>query len=121
MDSVKIEDWRPLLSGDTEQDLASLRKFNEEINRLEYRTAKMRANRRLFEEALTPYFLSIVPINRCPPEILLKIFSVLASDRTIFLANILLVCRNWHDVAMGSPSLWGRFSFKLKPGMQGDA
>jgi hypothetical protein len=35
MDSVTIEEWRPVLSGDTEQDLASLRELNGEINRLD--------------------------------------------------------------------------------------
>ena len=64
------------------------------------------------QEYLLPTCTSSKPINyinRCPPEILLIIFTfTLKGDYHPLIRRLLLVCKSWYSLIMNTPILWSR-------------
>ncbi|KAJ7087020.1 hypothetical protein C8R44DRAFT_32347 [Mycena epipterygia] len=58
---------------------------------------------------------SIAFISTLPNEILVQIFSVYAEESSsgsgLYWTKLILVCRHWHALALGSPVLWSNIRF----------
>ncbi|KAJ7615754.1 hypothetical protein DFH06DRAFT_1239531, partial [Mycena polygramma] len=78
--------------------------IDEELEGLETRIAALKAERN-----------SIVPISTLPPELLCHIFSVyirsLPPSSMPPWPKVILVCRRWRDVVLGTSMLWGHLNF----------
>ena len=77
---------------------------------------KLDSARQLFY-SLLPRRNALLPISLLPPEILLRVFHLLALDEPAFSVKqnlcwirVTHVCQRWRQVALDNPSLWVRIS-----------
>jgi F-box-like len=59
------------------------------------------------------YSSTLSPIRPCPPEILSMIFRIYLAENPRRVRRLLLVCRQWHEVAKNDPQLWNRIRIKV--------
>ncbi|PCH40225.1 hypothetical protein WOLCODRAFT_67896 [Wolfiporia cocos MD-104 SS10] len=90
----------------------SIPHLREALHSLESRMASLLSERELLESRLEQAVRLQSPIHRLPEELLSAIFEIGVMDGeeedTLMLANLMLVCRNWRDVAVNTPMLWSR-------------
>jgi hypothetical protein len=58
--------------------------------------------------------------NKCPVEILIKIFQLYLARNHQAISSLLLVCKRWYELVMKNPSLWNRIHLGISftPGNQ---
>ncbi|KAJ7265366.1 hypothetical protein B0H12DRAFT_974405, partial [Mycena haematopus] len=103
-----------------------LLRYDDEISRCEDEILKLRTHMRRVESeraALKDYLVDcrglLAPIRRMPTEVLVAIFALFADDlrddsqwRAVerlaqtTLLTLSQVCVRWHQVALGTPTLW---------------
>ncbi|KAH9936154.1 uncharacterized protein B0H18DRAFT_868060 [Fomitopsis serialis] len=90
----------------------SIPHLREAIHTLESKMASLLNERDLLESRLEQAVRMQSPVQRLPDELLSSIFEigVLDGDEEdpITLANLMIVCRQWRDVAVDTPALWSR-------------
>jgi F-box-like len=48
----------------------------------------------------------VAPIHKCPHELLVMIFKHYLSNKPFLICRLLLVCKTWHTIAVGTPLFW---------------
>jgi F-box-like len=56
---------------------------------------------------------SVAPIHKCPHELLVMIFKLYVSNKPFLICHILLVCKTWHAIAVGTPSFWTKIFINI--------
>ncbi|KAK0493382.1 hypothetical protein EDD18DRAFT_1179873 [Armillaria luteobubalina] len=108
MQSFLYTDRRP--SGD---DFQQARHVREDL--VEY-LARLDAEKKSMEEALTVYERVLVPVRRLPPEILMEIFAWTRNSQSYHAHRVKgspwvvsHVCRTWRAASLFCPELWNNF------------
>jgi hypothetical protein len=60
------------------------------------------------------YSSTLSPIRACPPEILSMIFLLYLAENPRRVRQLLLVCRQWHEVTIKDPRMWNRIHITVK-------
>jgi F-box-like len=68
---------------------------------------------RRLEREWHSYSSTLSPIRACPLEILSMIFRLYLAENPRRVRRLLLVCRQWHEVAIKDPQLWNRICIKV--------
>ncbi len=86
--------------------------LREALDTLESQMATLMFERKMLERKLERAVRLQSPIQRLPGELLGYIFLVGAlqqdSEDTILLSTLMLVCKEWEEVAKNTPALWSR-------------
>ncbi|KAI0755177.1 hypothetical protein C8Q80DRAFT_1094386 [Daedaleopsis nitida] len=92
----------------------SIPHLREAIHSLESKMASLLSERDILESRLEQAVRMQSPVLRLPNDLLASIFSIAVLDGededSISLANIMLVCQHWREVAINSPMLWTRIA-----------
>lgn len=59
--------------------------------------------------------LPLAPVQKCPNEILLAIFNLYTSENPRVIRRLLLVCKQWYNLAINTTRLWTHLPFKIPP------
>ncbi|EMD39518.1 hypothetical protein CERSUDRAFT_80909 [Gelatoporia subvermispora B] len=90
----------------------SIPHLREALDSLEDRMATLLNERERLETRLEHAVRMQSPVQRLPSELLASIFVNGVFDQgeedAVLLANIMLACRYWREVAVGTPALWSR-------------
>jgi F-box-like len=91
---------------DEEQTIMGIKKYDDEINRLEEQIEILRRERSLLRTQLDLYRASIAPIKRLSEDVLVLIFSGIIEDPPTAVGQLLFVCRAWYQLVTNQPTLW---------------
>ncbi|KIM32551.1 hypothetical protein M408DRAFT_19950 [Serendipita vermifera MAFF 305830] len=88
--------------------LEALQHQHEVIENLRSRINVAQLECARLETELSEYRASVAPIRRCPQELLLMFFEYHTCKNPRLIRNVLLVCKQWYELAISSPRLWNR-------------
>ncbi|KIM32546.1 hypothetical protein M408DRAFT_19946 [Serendipita vermifera MAFF 305830] len=112
----------PMATHSTSSDPPEIRKKlevlqlqHELIEKLRSRisTAELECVR--LETEILEYRASVAPIRRCPQELLLMFFKYYTYENPRLIRRLLLVCKQWYELAISSPRLWNRIPIEFNP------
>lgn len=90
----------------------SIPHLREAINTLESQMASLMNERRELETRLENAVRQQSPVQRLPGELLGSIFDIgvhhMEEEDTLLLSTLMLVCKDWTEVALKTPVLWSR-------------
>lgn len=110
----QVQTLRSPISGRSRrtQPSMSIPHLREALDSLEDRMATLLNERERLETRLEHAVRMQSPVQRLPSELLASIFVNGVFDQgeedAVLLANIMLACRYWREVAVGTPALWSR-------------
>ncbi|KIM20850.1 hypothetical protein M408DRAFT_30049 [Serendipita vermifera MAFF 305830] len=67
------------------------------------------------ETEIFEYRASVAPVRRCPQELLLMFFEYYTCENPRLIRRLLLVCKQWYELAISSPRLWNRIPITFDP------
>lgn len=90
----------------------SIDHLREALNSLDSKMASLLNERDILESRLERAVRLHSPVHRLPSELLASIFTMgvmsIEEDDSLLLTTLMLVCRHWKEVALGTPLLWSR-------------
>ena len=95
---------------------SSIPHLREALNSLESQMASLMSERRMLESRLEQAVRQQSPVQRLPRELLGSIFEIgvhhLDEEDAVLLSTLMLVCKEWTDVALDTPTLWSRITIE---------
>ncbi|KIM32545.1 hypothetical protein M408DRAFT_182996 [Serendipita vermifera MAFF 305830] len=88
--------------------LEALQHQYELIEELRSRMSAAQLECARLETEISEYRASVAPIRKCPQEILLMFFEYYVHEDPRLIRRLLLVCKQWYELAISSPRLWNR-------------
>lgn len=93
--------------------LNSLETSQNNVSYLEEKLSLARQECHRLEKEFAEYQASIAPIHTCPPEVLSEVFNFYLLENPRIIRRLLLVCRQWYNVAVNDPRLWNRIFISI--------
>lgn len=91
---------------------SSIPHLREALNSLESQMANLMFERRKLESRLEQAVRQQAPVYRLPRELLGSIFEIAVhpqdEEDAVLLSTLMLVCRDWTELAFNTPTLWSR-------------
>ncbi|KAJ7600742.1 hypothetical protein C8J56DRAFT_911172 [Mycena floridula] len=110
----RIHNNVPPVSSRPPASSVSIPRLREAINSLDSKMASLMSQRRELESNLEQAVRSQSPVLRLPSELLSSIFVIgvleFGDENPVMVATLMLVCRYWADVTLGTPVLWSKIS-----------
>lgn len=90
----------------------SIPHLREALDSLESQMANLMYERRMLESRLEQAVRQQAPVHRLPRELLGSIFEIAVhpqdEEDAVLLSTLMLVCRDWTELAFKTPTLWSR-------------
>ncbi|KIM20853.1 hypothetical protein M408DRAFT_30052 [Serendipita vermifera MAFF 305830] len=93
--------------------LEALKHQHEIIGKLRSRMTAAQLECTRLETEIFHYRASVAPIRKCPQELLLLFFEYYTCENPRLIRRLLLVCKEWYELAISSPRLWNRIPIKF--------
>ncbi|KIM32555.1 hypothetical protein M408DRAFT_19955 [Serendipita vermifera MAFF 305830] len=97
--------------------LEALQSQNNLIEELQLRLNPAQSERDRLEKEIDEYRASVLSgpsyIRKCPKEVLMIVFEFYTLANPLVVRRLLLVCREWYQLAVSMPRLWNRIPISL--------